>query len=258
MLPPLIVMSVLICFGWLVIPKSWQGGHGSQGRDDARDRARERRGTLAVLFSVTAFTAGGWALYATDFASGEVAAVEGDAGALLIAVGIVLVILRMFVFTFRRSRAAARSSARAESLARQRETSYSPARGPLGGGAGVGPFASEELELLPGEVLFARLSANGVQGGRAFGGRLHITSRRLVFVPVSASQTRGGSRSDIPLDEVAAADVAPMGRGESSATMLRRELRVTMRSGDLRYFVVWQPRKAAHLIEQARLGMSPS
>jgi hypothetical protein len=122
----------------------------------------------------------------------------------------------------------------------------------------VGRFASEEVEFLPGEVLLGRLLANGVQDSRAFAGRLHITNRRLVFVPVSASQDRGGSRWEIPLDEVAAADVAPIGRGESSATMLRRELRVAVRSGDVRYFVVWQPRKAAHLIEQARLGMSPS
>jgi len=118
-------------------------------------------------------------------------------------------------------------------------------------------LASEDVELLPGEVLFARLPANGVQGGRAFGGRLHVTSRRLVFVPVSASQARGGSRSEIPLGEVPAVDVAPRGLGVSDASM-RRRLRVTTRSGDVRYFVVWRPRKAAALIERARSGTLPS
>lgn len=140
-------------------------------------------------------------------------------------------------------------------MAGRRKAAYSSA-GKLPRG-GVGVLASEDVELLPGEVLFARLPANGVQGGRAFGGRLHVTSRRLVFVPVSASQARGGSRSEIPLGEVPAVDVAPRGLGVSDASM-RRRLRVTTRSGDVRYFVVWRPRKAAALIERARSGTLPS
>jgi hypothetical protein len=67
------------------------------------------------------------------------------------------------------------------------------------------------MTLLPGEEVRARFLANRLQGDRGYCGHVLVTSRRVEFEPVALSQARGGDRWEIPLEQVAAADVAPRG-----------------------------------------------
>jgi hypothetical protein len=75
--------------------------------------------------------------------------------------------------------------------------------------AGGADEAPVDTALQPGETLMARIIANRVQGGRAFGGHVMVTSSRLVFEPVALSHANGGASWEIPLAQVAGADVAP-------------------------------------------------
>jgi hypothetical protein len=92
---------------------------------------------------------------------------------------------------------------------------------------------------------------NRVQGERAYGGHVTVTSGRLVFEPVALSQARGGARWEVPLAQVTGADVAPRGWNARTAAW-RHRLRVRTVTGDVEYFVVWRPRRAAGLVERAR------
>ena len=80
-----------------------------------------------------------------------------------------------------------------------------------------------------------------------------VTSLRLVFVPVAASQANGGARWEVPLAEVTGADVAQRGWSAGNGSW-RRRLRVRTMPGDVEYFVVWRPGKAADLVERALGG----
>jgi hypothetical protein len=102
-----------------------------------------------------------------------------------------------------------------------------------------------------GEVRHATFLANKSQDSRAFGGRLTITDQRITFVPVALSQTRGGRSWEIRLAQVVEADVAPRGIGMRDGA-LRRRLRIRTDAGEVEYFVVWRPRRAAKLINQLR------
>lgn len=116
---------------------------------------------------------------------------------------------------------------------------------------------SKGVELFPDETICARLTVNSFQvGKRLGGGHLVVTNRRLVFVPITLAEANGAFRFDIPLNEVTSVDVAPRGWHASDGSW-RRRLRVTVRSGDDTFFVSWQPKKAAHLIERARLSAVP-
>jgi hypothetical protein len=103
------------------------------------------------------------------------------------------------------------------------------------------------------EVKFAAFLANRVQNGRAFGGRISVTNRRLTFVPLAASQAAGGSAWEVALVQVLQADVAPR-RMKLRDGSLRRRLRVLTFAGQTEYFVVWRPRKKAALIKRLRSG----
>jgi hypothetical protein len=76
-------------------------------------------------------------------------------------------------------------------------------------------MANRGLTLRVGEYEVGTYFANHVQGNQGYGGRLSITSERLVFIPVAASQANGGSRSEI---------------------------------GGAEYFVVWRPQKLAGFV----------
>jgi hypothetical protein len=110
--------------------------------------------------------------------------------------------------------------------------------------------------LLPGEVVRARVLANAVQGDRAYGGHLYVTSRWLLFVPNGLSGAHGGLRSEVPLADVVSADVARRGWNQRGGAW-RRGLRIVTASRAGMYFVVWRPRKTANVIQLARSGVTP-
>lgn len=109
----------------------------------------------------------------------------------------------------------------------------------------------QSVSMLPGERVSARLVANHIRDGRAFEGYLYVTSLRLVHVPWSASVYRGAWTFDIPLAEVAGADMCPRGSNWRDGSW-RRRLRITRSSGDTELFVVWRVRHAVELVERAR------
>jgi hypothetical protein len=121
--------------------------------------------------------------------------------------------------------------------------------------AGGADQAGADSGLQPGERLYARIGVNRVQGGSAYGGHVTVTSSRLVFEPVALSQARGGARWEVPLAQVTGADVAPRGWNARTGAW-RRRLRVRTVTGDVEYFVVWRPRRAAGLVERARQNQS--
>jgi hypothetical protein len=105
----------------------------------------------------------------------------------------------------------------------------------------------------PREVQYATFLANRSQDGRAFGGRVTITNQRITFAPVALSQARGGRSWEIGLTQVIGADVAPRGMNTREGA-IRRRLRIRTHAGDVQYFVVWRPRRAARLINRLRDG----
>jgi hypothetical protein len=111
--------------------------------------------------------------------------------------------------------------------------------------------AGSDAVQRPGETLYARFLANRVHDGRAFGGHVTVTSGRLIFEPVGASQANGSARCELPLAEVTGADVAPRGWSVRTGAW-RRRLRVHTMAGDVELFVVWRPHKAADLVDRAR------
>jgi len=112
------------------------------------------------------------------------------------------------------------------------------------------------LRLRPGEYEGGRFFANHVQGGRGqgYGGRLFITSERLVFIPMAGSRSNGACGAEFDLRNVVAAEVAPRGAGPGIGS-LRRRLRLRMVSGDVEYFVVWRPRKLADFVDRLLHGV---
>lgn len=103
------------------------------------------------------------------------------------------------------------------------------------------------VALGPDEIMLLTCLANRVDGGRAFGGHLSVTSRRVVFTPVALSAAHGGAEYEVALADLAAADVAPRGLNPRDGSW-RRRLRLKTRQGHIELFVVWQPKKVARLL----------
>jgi hypothetical protein len=99
----------------------------------------------------------------------------------------------------------------------------------------------------PGERLDGEYQANHLQGSRGRGGRLLITSERLVFIAVAGSRARGAKDWQIEFRDVLKADVAPRGYALWDGS-LRRRLRIFDSSGLVEYFVVWRPKELAKAI----------
>lgn len=104
-----------------------------------------------------------------------------------------------------------------------------------------------DIVFWPDERVTGDFFANHVQGDRAYGGHLFITTRRVVFNPVAASRANGGAPAAIELKDIYAADVAPR-RLNPSGGAWRQRLRITTFSGNPEYFVVWRPGKLARLL----------
>ncbi len=257
MLTSLIVLSVLVCAGWLLLPGIWRGRRPvHQGRGNDGLLASNKRGVLPALLGITAFLVVGWTLFVTGQhrSSGQVPVAGRAAAAWIFLLGFIFVLCYLSVFI----------SGRPEFMIppsmRQRGRALATDPGRLAGGSGHrggqegGPdMAGADVALRQGEKLYARFLANRVQGARAYGGHVTVTNRRLVFVPVAASQVNGGARWEVPLAEVAGADLAPRGWSAFNGAW-RRRLRVRTASGDAECFVVWRPRKAADLVKQALRG----
>lgn len=113
--------------------------------------------------------------------------------------------------------------------------------------------ASKDIKLRQGETLHARIAANAVQHGRTFGGQMYVTSKRLIFVPNPYGQSRGGTRFETRLKEIAEVGLADRGWTIWDGAW-RRRLSVATRKGETAYFIAWRPRQALDLIERARSG----
>lgn len=95
------------------------------------------------------------------------------------------------------------------------------------------------------------MQSNHIRNGRPYDGYLYVTTQRLVYIPWPAGEVRGAVPFDIPLADVAQAEMAPRGTNWRDGSW-RRRLRITKSSGDRELFVVWKVRRAVELIEQAR------
>jgi hypothetical protein len=256
-LTPLIVLSVLAGAGWLLLPGIWRGRrHPHHDRKHDGLLTSNGRGVLPALLGVTTFLLAGWMLFAAGprRPGGQVPAVWRAAAAWIFLVGFVFIACYLSVFISgrpefmvpasmrRRGRALATDSGRSAGGTEHRACD-----------ADCPDPKGADVVLQAGERLYARFLGNHVQGTRAFGGHVTVTSSRLVFMPVAASQANGGARWEVPLAEVTGADVARRGWSARNGSW-RRRLRVRTIPGDVEYFVVWRPRKAAGLVELARGG----
>jgi hypothetical protein len=120
-----------------------------------------------------------------------------------------------------------------------------------GSWASVADVGGSGVSLLPHERVAGKVTGNHIRDGKAYEGYLYVTSKRLVYVPWSASQVRGAVPFAIPLTEVTGADSAPRGTNWRDGSW-RRRLRITKSSGGTELFVVWRVRHAIGLVERAR------
>ena len=247
MLPALLFISVLCAFCWLGISSAWQPG--AQTRPGSRRRgllARNRRGALPSTVGVTLFLGAGWLLFIFGKENRAIAGTPRYAADLLILLGLAFVACSIIVLITGRPRRMVPPSQRSAGELFQRDS----------GDAAV--MANRGLTLRVGEYEVGTFFANHVQGNQGYGGRLSITSERLVFIPVAASQANGGSRTEFDLRKVLLAEVASRGSGPRGAGSLRRRLRVRTLSGDAEYFVVWRPKKLAGFVNGVLQGAGGS
>jgi hypothetical protein len=254
MLMALIVITVLAGAGWLLLPGIWRGrkpAHYGRGNDGLL--ASNRRGVLPALLGVTAFLVSGWTMFLAGQPrpGGQVPAAGRVTAGWIFLLGVAFILCYVSIYISGRPRFLVPPSMRPG-----RAMAMDP--GQPGGGFVPGTHQANPCDrtetwaaLQPGETLYARIGANHVQDGRAYGGHVTVTSNRLVFEPVALSQARGGARWEVPLTQVTSADVAPRGWNTRTGAW-RHRLRVRTMTGDVEYFVVWRPRRAANQIEQAR------
>lgn len=254
MLIPLIVLSVMACVGLLLIPASLREG-------DRRGRhargvllASSGHGVLAGGISGIAFLIGSWFLFFSIHASGLATHVFRDLAIALYLVSAVFFLCAMSIRTFGRPRVlipAAFREGPPQALgqptihAGQADGTEEPGTGSMLGR----PYQGD----LAGEVEYTKFVANMFQHGRPFGGRVTVTDRRLTFVPVAPSRANGGQDWEIGLEQVLAAGLAPRSMKVSEG-LGRRRLRIRTHAGGNVYFVVWNVRQKAALINRAREG----
>ncbi len=245
MLTVLLVTSVMCAVGWLGVSMARRAGAQPRHRSRRARLLASRRGALPGLTGVTLFLAAGWLYFIAGSGDRAITGTPRYAVNLFTLLGVAFVVFSFVVDTSRRPRRRVRQARRSAS-----EPFRTDARD-------VAPVANRELALRPGEYEDGRFFANHVQGGQGqgYGGRLYITSERLVFIPMAGSQSNGASRAEFDLRNVAAAEVAPRGDGPGIGS-LRRRLRVRMVSGDVEYFVVWRPRRLAVFIDGLLHGVA--
>ncbi|MEJ2885685.1 hypothetical protein [Actinomycetospora aeridis] len=114
--------------------------------------------------------------------------------------------------------------------------------------ANIGAWWLASRPALAGEQVVTRWLANRAQNGRAVGGALFLTTRRLVFCPHRLDQLTGGQGWDVPLGEVATVDVAPR-TGHPFDGGLRDRLRVRSARGAQELFVL---NRLPHVVDAVR------
>lgn len=240
----LISLSALCLFQWLrmVERRSVRSGAGVRGLSGGGVLGGNRRASLLVSMSLTLYLLAGWLviLPGSHTRAGRYA-VDALAG-----VGCALAI--WFLATFSRGR---RPHVMAP-LSMRPITGNRPLPSPREGDV---VMTDSDLGLRAGENLVGSYFANHVQTPeQGYGGRLYITSERLVFIPFDSSAGRGGARYETELSQVTRADVAPRAWGARGGAW-RRRLRVSTSVGDAQYFVVWLPRKLAATVNDLLLSV---
>jgi hypothetical protein len=113
-------------------------------------------------------------------------------------------------------------------------------------------MTSSDISLHPGETVIESCRANRSQGQRAVGGRLHLTTHRLLFVPHVVDSATGGHRWETDLTAISTVDVAARGWHPFDGS-LRRRLRIATGPG-IEHFVVPKVDDVVRHIDAARRG----
>ncbi len=116
-------------------------------------------------------------------------------------------------------------------------------------GARMGLFFRSP-KLQKNERVRWRRAANHEQSGIARGGRLFLTSRRLIFAPNRLDFRMGGQDWEAPLDLVNDIEVADRALREMMGGGMRRRLRVILSGGSEELFVINDAEKAAETLRQ--------
>jgi hypothetical protein len=116
-------------------------------------------------------------------------------------------------------------------------------------------FWIRDPALLPQEEVVWRRYANREQGSlRQVGGRLLVTSQRIVFVPNRFDDATGGDGWSSALANIARVEVEPSRRAVpflGRAAQLRRRLRIETIDGQAELFVVNRVAEAAQTLRAA-------
>jgi hypothetical protein len=107
-------------------------------------------------------------------------------------------------------------------------------------------------KLQPGEEIVWSARANRAQGGRAVGGKLYVTDRRMMFAPNRIEQRLKGCEWSCSVGAVREIGVKQRG-GNPFSGGVRRRLRVALAEKD-ELFVVDDPHDAATELRLLLLG----
>jgi hypothetical protein len=254
MLIPLVVLSVMACVGLLLIPARLREGDGRGRHARGVLLASSGHGMLAGGISGIAFLIGSWALFFSIHASGLAAHVFRDLAMALYLLSAIFFLCVMSIRTFGRPSVLIPAAFREG----PRQALDQPAIHAWQADGTEQPGTESMLGLpyqgdLAGEVKYPKFMANMFQHGRPFGGWVTVTDRRITFVPVAPSRANGGQSWEIGLEQVLAAGLAPRSMKISQGSG-RRRLRIRTHAGGNEYFVVWNIRRKAALINRAREG----
>jgi hypothetical protein len=256
MLIALIAASVIAGGWWLLVPRSWRADGGQGRHQRGTGRKGTGHGSLALGMSMSAFLMAGWLAFLSSDVSSPLGHVFHDLSIVLFLTFAVLFLCFISIATLGRPRLLIPAALRQQ--AHQRPDHPTAPTGQSHDGAhetgtmamAAGPPNEGHLA---GEIRYATFLANMLQAHRNFGGRVTVTNRRITFVPVTLSQANGGRNWQLGLEQVLAADLAPRSFKTSDGAG-RRRLRIKTHTGTAAYFVVWQPRRKAALINRARQG----
>lgn len=116
--------------------------------------------------------------------------------------------------------------------------------------AKIGSWWLKSVEAEPNEHVAWSQGANRIQpSGRAVGGKLFLTDRRLVFCPHWVDGATGGKTWDASRTDVAAVGTAPRGGKRGG---LRDRLRIELTNGGEQLFVVNRLADVVSRLEAAR------
>ena len=102
----------------------------------------------------------------------------------------------------------------------------------------IGGWWLRSEETREGETVLFSINANRKQGGRGVGGRLHVTTERLVFTPHLLDAAFWGETWIGKRSEVVQITKEPPGPGDTFAGGMRARLRIELRGEPPQLFVV--------------------